>query len=61
MEIQSNLYTTAEAAVYLRCSSATIYALIRHDKIEALKRGRCYLILRSSLDDYLEVGFNYKK
>ena len=61
MEIQSNLLTVAEAAVYLRYSSATIYTLIRHGKIKSLKRGKCYLILRSSLDAYLASCFSHKK
>ncbi|WP_196591323.1 helix-turn-helix domain-containing protein, partial [Pectinatus frisingensis] len=47
------LYTVAEAAVYLRYSAGKIYNMIHDKEIKAAKRGRSYLILKTSLDDYL--------
>jgi excisionase family DNA binding protein len=61
MLLEPVLLTTAEAAVYLRYSSATIYALIHKGKLNVLKRGKCYYIPRSSLDAYLALLLGNKK
>lgn len=61
MLFETALLTTAEAAVYLRYSSATIYALIRNKKIQFIKRGKNYLVLRASLDAYINGNLGKKK
>lgn len=61
MLFETALLTTAEAAVYLRYSSATIYALIRNKKIQFIKRGKNYLVLRASLDAYINENLDKKK
>ncbi|WP_196601171.1 helix-turn-helix domain-containing protein [Pectinatus frisingensis] len=55
MIIEPALYTVAEAAVYLRYSAGKIYTMIHAKEIKAAKRGRSYLILKTSLDDYLNT------
>lgn len=57
----SALLTTAEAAVYLRYSASTIYLLIHKKEIQAIKRGKSYLVLRTSLDNYIKVHLSNKK
>lgn len=61
MLFETALLTTAEAAVYLRYSSATIYALIHNRKIQFIKRGKNYLVLRASLDAYINGNLGKKK
>lgn len=55
MIIEPALYTVAESAAYLRYSSGKIYAMIHAKELKVSKRGRNYLVLRSSLDDYLHA------
>ena len=55
MIIEPALYTVAEAAVYLRYSAGKIYTMIHAKEIKTAKRGKCYLILKTSLDDYLST------
>ena len=61
MLFETALLTPAEAAVYLRYSSSTIYAQIRNKKIQFIKRGKNYLILRHSLDAYINGNLYNKK
>lgn len=61
MLFETALLTPAEAAVYLRYSSSTIYALICHKKIQFIKRGKNYLVLRASLDAYINENLDNKK
>lgn len=53
MIIEPELLTTAEAAVYLRCSSSKIYTLINKNELAFLKNGKQYLIPRKVLNDYI--------
>ncbi|SEJ95915.1 DNA binding domain-containing protein, excisionase family [Propionispira arboris] len=61
MLFETALLPSAEAAVYLRYSSSIIYALIRNKKIQFIKRGKNYLVLRASLDDYITGNLYNKK
>lgn len=60
MTIEHGLFYVAEAAVYLRYSSGTIYKLIHANTLKAVKRGRCYLVLKKSLDDYIDANLYVK-
>jgi len=50
---QFELLTVAEAAVMLRYSSSSVHKLIRKDMLKYTKRGKSYLIAKSSLQDYI--------
>lgn len=60
MTIEPALYNVVEAAYYLHYSSGTIYKLIQAGKLKVIKRGRCYLVLKKSLDDYIDANLYVK-
>ena len=46
--------TPEEASRYLRLSLDTVYRLIRHNEIEAIKEDRVWKIRRSDLEEFTE-------
>jgi len=55
---QFELLTVAEAAVMLRASSSFIYNLIHKGKLKVTKRGRSFLISKTSILNYTEQIIN---
>ena len=51
------LITVAEVAVLFRCSSATVYNLIRAGHFPCIKRGRNLLISKKSVENYVQALF----
>ena len=50
---ESSVYTSDEAAKYLRISKVTLYKLLKEGKIRSNKTGKNYRILKSELDSFL--------
>ena len=50
----SELMTVPEVAVYLRCGVQGVYKMIREEEIPSLRRGRCILIPKSAVANYVQ-------
>jgi len=50
---QFELLTVAETAVMLRCSANVVYPLIHKGTLKHTKRGKSYLIAKSSIQNYI--------
>lgn len=57
---EASVYTSDEAARYLRISKVTLYKLLREGKIRSNKTGKNYRILKSELDTFL-LGSNHQE
>lgn len=51
--LEFELLTVAEVAAMLRYSSATVYKLIKENKLKYIKRGKVFLVRKSSVTAYL--------
>ena len=48
------LMTVPEVAVYLRCGVQVVYKMIREEEVPSFRRGRCLLIPKSAVENYVQ-------
>jgi excisionase family DNA binding protein len=54
-ELQNDVMTIGELAIYLRISKSTLYKLVREGKIPSQKVGRHWRFRKVAIDKWLEM------
>lgn len=58
MLLAEDVFTVPEAAIYLRCSVATVQRALHRGQIPGVKVGRQWRLLRQNVDAYLQGAWS---